>query len=340
MRRRAVRARSCAAAAQSEERGDAFPRRPTIPGTGDDHCPSRRRNHRRWADSRPGQHPGHRSPVRSSSTRRTSRSSCGCATSSRRVRPINPGCRRSSPQYVRHQQVREGPALQGLLLQRRRRQPLARRRLDDDAGRGRAAPARSPTSPRRRRGQGRKADLRHQPTARPGLRRADRLAEHHRGADPRHREACAKVPVIVFDRGVTTDCPVTFIHPIGGYAFGADAAEFLVDNVKPGGNILALRILPGVDVLETRWSAAKVSSTEPASTSSASSSPMATRPRPSRSSPTTSTASARSTASGWMPVRPASAADRGVRGRRACDVPPITGEDQQDFLRKWKDDGA
>jgi ribose transport system substrate-binding protein len=75
---------------------------------------------------------------------------------------------------------------------------------------------------------------------------------------PAVEAACEKVPVIVFDRGVNTDCPVTFVHPIGGYAFGADGAEFLIDNVDAGGKILALRILPGVDVLETRWSAAKV----------------------------------------------------------------------------------
>ena len=62
----------------------------------------------------------------------------------------------------------------------------------------------------------------------------------------------------MFDRGVNTDCPVTFINPIGGYAFGADGAEFLKEKVEPGGKVLALRILPGVDVLETRWSGAKV----------------------------------------------------------------------------------
>src|SRR5699024_5048226 len=33
-------------------------------------------------------------------------------------------------------------------------------------------------------------------------------------------------PVIVFDRGVETDCAVTFIHPIGGFAWGIDSAEF------------------------------------------------------------------------------------------------------------------
>ena len=65
------------------------------------------------------------------------------------------------------------------------------------------------------------------------------------------------VPVIVFDRGVNTDCMVTFIHPIGGYAYGADGAEFLVDNLEPGSTVLALRILPGVDVLEHRWGAAQ-----------------------------------------------------------------------------------
>jgi len=75
---------------------------------------------------------------------------------------------------------------------------------------------------------------------------------------PAVETACRSgVPVIVFDRGVNTDCMVTFIHPIGGYAYGADAAEFLVDRLEPGSKVLALRILPGVDVLEHRWAAAQ-----------------------------------------------------------------------------------
>ena len=64
-------------------------------------------------------------------------------------------------------------------------------------------------------------------------------------------------PVVVFDRGVETDCATTFIHPIGGYAWGIDTAEFLSDNLEEGDKVVALRILPGVDVLETRWAAAK-----------------------------------------------------------------------------------
>ena len=58
-------------------------------------------------------------------------------------------------------------------------------------------------------------------------------------------------PVVVFDRGVETDCATTFIHPIGGYAWGIDTANFLVDNLEEGDKVVALRILAGVDVLET-----------------------------------------------------------------------------------------
>src|SRR5262249_26709094 len=65
------------------------------------------------------------------------------------------------------------------------------------------------------------------------------------------------IPVIVFDRGITSDCPITFVHPIGGYAFGAASAEFIALKVGKGGKVLALRILPDVDVLENRWAAAK-----------------------------------------------------------------------------------
>jgi ribose transport system substrate-binding protein len=74
---------------------------------------------------------------------------------------------------------------------------------------------------------------------------------------PAVEEACQSLPVIVFDRGVQTDCPVSFVQPIGGYAFGYEGAKFLADNLPDGAKVVALRILPGVDVLETRWAAAK-----------------------------------------------------------------------------------
>lgn len=74
---------------------------------------------------------------------------------------------------------------------------------------------------------------------------------------PAVEQACEALPVVVFDRGVLTDCPTTFMRPIGGYKFGYDGASFIVENLPDGGNVLALRILPGVDVLEQRWGAAK-----------------------------------------------------------------------------------
>ena len=64
-------------------------------------------------------------------------------------------------------------------------------------------------------------------------------------------------PVVVFDRGVETNCATTFIHPIGGFAWGIDTATFLSDKLQSGDKVVALRILPGVDVLEHRWAAAK-----------------------------------------------------------------------------------
>lgn len=74
---------------------------------------------------------------------------------------------------------------------------------------------------------------------------------------PAVEAACKKLPVIVFDRGVLTNCPVTFVNPIGGYGWGIQTANFIVSKLPKGGKVLALRILPGVDVLETRWAAAR-----------------------------------------------------------------------------------
>lgn len=72
-------------------------------------------------------------------------------------------------------------------------------------------------------------------------------------------QACEVMPVVMFDRYALTDCPVVSERPIGGYAFGISGAQFIVDTLgEEGGNVLAIRILPGVDVLEQRWGAAKV----------------------------------------------------------------------------------
>ena len=157
---------------------------------------------------------------------------------------------------------------------------------------------------------------------------------------PAVEKACeSDVPVIVFDRGVTTDCPVTFVPPIGGYAFGADAAEFLTrQRQAEGGKILALRILPGVDVLETRWSGAKkifdeaglnvvgveFTDGDPAKTKTIVSDYIQREG---------------SLDGVWMDAGATSVAAIEAFEDAGQDVPPITGEDQNDFLTKWKEDG-
>jgi ribose transport system substrate-binding protein len=155
---------------------------------------------------------------------------------------------------------------------------------------------------------------------------------------PAVEAACKDVPVIVFDRGVNTDCPVTFIHPIGGYAFGADAAEFLVENVEPGGKVLALRILPGVDVLETRWSAAKEIFDD------SELNVVGVEFTDGDAAKTKSIVSDYIQREGqidgvWMDAGATSVAASEAFEDAGVEVPPVTGEDQQDFLTKWQEEG-
>jgi ribose transport system substrate-binding protein len=149
-------------------------------------------------------------------------------------------------------------------------------------------------------------------------------------------KACQSgVPVVVFDRGVTTDCPVTYVHPIGGYAFGAAAAEFIAQKVGKGGKVLALRILPGVDVLENRWAGAKITfdkagvnvvgvefnNADPAKAKGIVSDYIQRFP---------------DLAGVWLDAGFASVATVEAFQDAGKKVVPVTGEDQQDFLNLWK----
>lgn len=154
---------------------------------------------------------------------------------------------------------------------------------------------------------------------------------------PAVEQACEQIPTIVFDRGVNTDCPVTFIAPIGGYAFGAAGARFIVDQLPEGGTVLALRISPGVDVLETRWAAAEQifndSNLEVIGVEFTND----------------DRATARSIVEDyierygeidavWMDAGATSLAVIEAFEDLGMDVPIITGEDQMDFLTKWQED--
>jgi ribose transport system substrate-binding protein len=120
---------------------------------------------------------------------------------------------------------------------------------------------------------------------------------------PAVEAACKKLPVIVFDRGVLTTCPVTFVNPVGGYGWGIQTADFIVSKLPKGGKVLALRILPGVDVLETRWSAANRIDAV------------------------------------WMDAGATAVAALEAFEDSGQPYPIITGEDQEDFLKKWKEKG-
>jgi ribose transport system substrate-binding protein len=152
---------------------------------------------------------------------------------------------------------------------------------------------------------------------------------------PAIEQACQKVPVITFDRGVLTGCPVTHIVPIGGYAFGIVGAEFIAANVPAGAKVVALRILPGVDVLETRWSAAKhifeekgikvlgaeFTDGDRAKTKSIISDYMARYGQ---------------IDAVWMDAGATTTAAIEAFEDAGKKYPVINGEDQQDFLQKWK----
>ncbi|ROO58398.1 ribose transport system substrate-binding protein [Micromonospora sp. Llam0] len=146
------------------------------------------------------------------------------------------------------------------------------------------------------------------------------------------------LPVVVFDRGVDTDCPVTFINPIGGYGFGHVGAEFVSQQMDPGGKLLALRILPGVDVLETRWSAAKVvfdqAQVDVVGVEFTDGDPAKTKKI------VDDYIQRYGTIDGvWMDAGAVAVAAVEAFQDAGQPVPPINGEDQLDFLRMWKDNG-
>ena len=143
-------------------------------------------------------------------------------------------------------------------------------------------------------------------------------------------------PVIVFDRGVQTDCYVTFIHPIGGFAWGIDTAEFLIDHLEKGDKVVALRILPGVDVLEQRWAAAEKLFDE----AGINAVDYFTGADPAEIKKIISDELAKGDVQGiWMDAGDGAVAAIEAFEDAGVDYPVMTGEDELSFLRKWKATG-
>lgn len=154
---------------------------------------------------------------------------------------------------------------------------------------------------------------------------------------PAVEKACEQLPVIVFDRGVNTQCPVTFIKPVGGYGFGIQSAEFIAENVDEGGKVLMLRILPGVDVLETRYSAARRILEEAGLEIVGAEFTDGDRAKTKSIVEDYIQREGRLDAV-WMDAGATSVAAVEAFEDMGLEVPVITGEDQQDFLQKWKEE--
>ncbi|WP_051231450.1 substrate-binding domain-containing protein [Kaistia adipata] len=152
---------------------------------------------------------------------------------------------------------------------------------------------------------------------------------------PAVEAACEKLPVIVFDRGVNTKCPVTYIHPVGGYGFGITSAEFIASKLPKGSNVLAIRIVPGVDVLETRYSAAKSIFDEAGINVIGSEFTGSDRAK-TKSVVEDYINRGQKIDAIWMDAGDTATAALEAFEDAGLPYPVISGEDQQDFLRKWQ----
>ena len=143
-------------------------------------------------------------------------------------------------------------------------------------------------------------------------------------------------PVVVFDRGVQTDCQTTFIHPVGGFGWGIESADFLVENLEEGDKVIALRILPGVDVLEQRWAAAEKIFAD----NGIEAVDYFTGADPAEIKKIISDELAKGDVNGiWMDAGDGAVAAIEAFEDAGADYPVMTGEDELSFLRKWKDTG-
>ncbi len=156
---------------------------------------------------------------------------------------------------------------------------------------------------------------------------------------PAVEQACEELPVLVFDRGVFTECPVSFIQPIGGYAFGQAGAQYIIDNCEGDCNVLALRILPGVDVLEERWAAAKIAF-EGADNINVVGVEFGDGDNAKVKSIVTDYLDRFGHIDAvWMDAGATAVAALEAFEDAGADYPIIVGEDQQDFLVKWQENG-
>ena len=151
-------------------------------------------------------------------------------------------------------------------------------------------------------------------------------------------EACKSLPVIVFDRSVNTSCPVTSISGIGGNAWGIAGAQFIVDNMPKDGKVLMLRTAPGVDLFETRADAAirifKAAGITPVGQEFVGGDNAKTKAVVSDYLSRLGHLDAV-----WVDLGAVSVAVAEAFEDAGQPYPIITGEDEEDYLQKWKAEG-
>ncbi|NLS01379.1 ABC transporter substrate-binding protein [Rhizobium sp. P38BS-XIX] len=151
-------------------------------------------------------------------------------------------------------------------------------------------------------------------------------------------EACKTMPVVVFDRSVNTSCPVTSISSIGGNAWGIAGAQYIADNMPKGGKVLMLRTAPGVDLFETRSDAAM------RIFKAAGITPVGSEFTGGDNAKTKAVVSDYLSRLGqldavWVDLGAMSVAVAEAFEDASQPYPIITGEDQEDYLQKWKNTG-
>jgi ribose transport system substrate-binding protein len=155
---------------------------------------------------------------------------------------------------------------------------------------------------------------------------------------PAIEQACEQLPVVVFERRVATDCPATNVTSLGGYAFGADGAEFLAGHVAEGGAVLAVRTYGGSEEHERRLVAAQVLLEEGGRTVEITE-PTGGDPARAAEVVAAHLDGGTSIDGVWIDAGTTAAAVVDAFNVAEVPVPPISAEDQLDFLARWQAQG-
>ena len=171
------------------------------------------------------------------------------------------------------------------------------------------------------------------------MRRLDRLAEHDGGVDAGGRSGLQEAAGHRLRSRRAHHVPGD-LRVIGSAVsgWGIQTADFIVSKLPKGGKVLALRILPGVDVLETRWSAASRIFKEHGVNVVGAEFTGGDNAKTKQIVEDYINKNGKIDAV-WMDAGATAVAALEAFEDPGQPYPIITGEDQEDFLKKWKEKG-